>query len=274
MVIYRFFSDSNLERFEKDFAFLPKLLSKFHGEIDLSIRDESFNLYYKGNSLAKVKFSKNNTYSVSIHNEFIENTFLIYDNRFDGSQLKNYVSFILHPHQLHPFFQKKYLLELMANIKKRNYGEEISFEQAIINDNSVNPDFFVIDRQVTDTLLNRKRIDLLALKRIDDNFRLTVVEVKLGKNEELKNKVVNQLSTYVKHIQTNINDYASCYELQYAQKHLIGLTEFPFNSITIDRSKVEGLIVVGGYSKIAKLYLSNLVKSNPNIQYTQFEFRL
>ena len=36
---------------------------------------------------------------------------------------------------LHPLFQKKYLNEILSNIKEENYSEELAFEQILITDN-------------------------------------------------------------------------------------------------------------------------------------------
>ena len=48
---------------EDDFKFLLKINEDkdYRGEFDLALRDNYFNLYYKGNSLAKVVFNKDDT---------------------------------------------------------------------------------------------------------------------------------------------------------------------------------------------------------------------
>ena len=66
MIINRFFSPENLERMKIDFKFLFEIIEDkdFRGELDLALRDNYFNLYYKGNSLAKVVFDKNDKYKI------------------------------------------------------------------------------------------------------------------------------------------------------------------------------------------------------------------
>ena len=58
MEIKRYFSKDNLKRIKKDFKFLISLIDKSYGEFDFAIRNNYFNIYYKGNSLAKVEPKK------------------------------------------------------------------------------------------------------------------------------------------------------------------------------------------------------------------------
>ena len=106
----------------------------------------------------------------------------------------------------------------------------------------------------TDKVLGRKRLDLLALEQIvpDENkYGFLVIEVKLGTNPELRKDVANQLDGYVNHIKKHIKDYISCYQTQYLQKELMEVIKpLQFNKISIVE-KVNGLVVVGGYSKLA-----------------------
>jgi len=129
-------------------------------------------------------------------------------------------------------------------------------EQVLITDNPPTPDFIIIDRQVADHL-NKAQIDLLALIREPGEVahHFVVIEVKLGRNPELREKVGRQLSGYVEHIRKHINDYVSCYEKNYFQKKDLGLLQEDMpDSIAIDNNPetVEGLIVVCGYSGLAK----------------------
>jgi len=277
-MIKRYFSSKVLISMKKDFDFLFPMLDNFFGEVDFSIRDNYFNLYYKGNSLAKVRLKRNGFYSVSISNKFFQNSKVKKDNRFSlhlKSSGENTIA-ELPPKLLYPFFQRTYINDLCSQIRIVNNGEEIEFEQSIITDNIDNPAFFIIDRQITETTLKRKRIDLLALKRLSEtHYRFVVVEVKLGKNKDLKQAVVGQLADYIAHIKANINEFADCYEKNYSQKQYLGLIHPPLPSglISIDRKEAEGMIVVGSYSKIAKSLMSTLVFPH-SIQVKKFEFKL
>ena len=267
MVINRFFNQTNFKRMEDDFKFLIKIIKDkdFRGEFDLALRDNYFNLYYKGNSLAKVVFSKGDSYRISINKKFFSKTDADKDIRFFTTKKRKgaYFEIGLDKKLLHPFFQKKYIKQFISKIRKVNNGEEITLEQVIITDNLEREDIIIIDRQVKDKEL-KKRMDLLALYQVEKNkneYSFCVIEVKLGNNPELKDEVAGQLDDYVSHIDKNIDDYICCYEKQYEQKKDLGLISIPkYKSIKIV-PLVNGLIVVVGYSGIAKAQIAQL-KSN------------
>lgn len=269
MKIKRYFSAENLIRVKNDFKFLFKLLDTSFGEYDFAIRDNYFNIYYKGNSLAKVEPKKNNLYKISINSKFFDNTKADSPNFYTSKNNSNNI--ILTNKQLHRFFQRKHLIEFASRIKKVHNGEEIDFEQSLITDNLNREDFIFIDRQVTDTELKRKRLDLLALEQVEGNqYKFVVSEVKLGNNGELKSKVASQLDGYVKHITDNFNDYRKCYEKHFEQKRKLGLIKTP----AIDNIKivepVEGIILVGGYSGIAKKHIKELNTTYPHLKVKPF----
>ena len=204
MIINRFFNPINFKRMKDDFKFLLKINKDkdYRGEFDLALRENYFNLYYKGNSLAKVVFNKNDTYKITINTKFFSNTGAAKDKRFSNVENGNYFEIVLDKKLLHPFFQKKYINQFISNIRKVNYGEEITLEQAIITDNLEREDIIIIDRQIEDKGF-KKRMDLLALRQVKNNkneYSFCVIEVKLGNNSELKNKVAIQLDEYVSHI--------------------------------------------------------------------------
>jgi CRISPR/Cas system-associated exonuclease Cas4 (RecB family) len=272
--IVRYFDPTTFSKIKHDFDFLFPLLQGYFGEIEFSIRNNYFNLYYKGNSLSMVKCTKTGSYKVSINKKFFNKSKAQSDKLFDfklkGDSFKDDLSAKL----LHPFFKKKYINDFCSKIRIVNNGEEINFEQSIITDNIDNQDFFIIDRQITDTDLMRKRMDLLALKKTGDGiYKFVVLEVKLGKNDELEGKVASQLAHYIDHIKLHLDEYAACYEKNYEQKKELGLLSIPFKSIKIDRNDVEGIVVVGGYSKIADKYIATL-NSKHSLNIKQYKFNL
>ena len=102
-----------------------------------------------------------------------------------GIDRGDYLEFHLPSNMLHSFFQRKYLDRIGSNIASANYSEEITFEQMLITDNLNWQDFLIVDRQVTETALRRQRMDLLALRRVDqDRFQLLVIEVNLGHHNQ------------------------------------------------------------------------------------------
>ena len=268
MVINRFLNPTNFKRMKDDFKFLLKMIKDkdFRGELDLALRDNYFNLYYKGNSLAKVVFNKGNSYKISINEKFFKDTGAAKDKRFPATKIKDgYFEIVLDKKLLYPFFQKKYIKQFISKIRKVNNGEEITLEQVIITDNLEREDIIIIDRQIKDKVF-KKRMDLLALYQVGKNrneYNFCVIEVKLGNNPELKNEVASQLNDYVSHIKKYFNDYKYCYEKQYKQKKELNLFFNPnYKSIKIVRP-VNGLIAVVGYSKIAKGQIAQLKINYP-----------
>jgi hypothetical protein len=265
----RYFSQDKFKNFLEDFDFLFKKIKESLDELDIKLRSNYFNLYYKGNSLAKVCFEGEN-YKVAIHNKFIENVF-DGDKRFNPKKSEGtpYVSYILEPKLLPAFFQTKHLKRIYSNIREVNYGEEIAFEQILITDNLNRQNFFIIDRQITETSLKRKRLDLLALKQVDKNknkYHFLVIEIKLGNNPELKKDVGEQLEGYLTHIQGNFPSWKKCYEENYRQIKKTGIFDIPeYPEIEIVNS-TQGVVVVGGYFNIAQKSIKQLENLYPDIK--------
>ena len=120
-------------------------------------------------------------------------------------------------------------------------------------------------------------MDLLALKRnsVNGPFHFLVIEVKLGWNPELQGKVGKQLSGYLGHIRSHIRDYIDCYKENYRQKKQLGLLcdRLP-DEINIGEEPVEGLVVVGGYSQLAKESLKSLRAQWPHIKVRHLKMSL
>ena len=280
MVINRFLNPTNFKRMKDDFKFLLKMIKDkdFRGELDLALRDNYFNLYYKGNSLAKVEFNKGNSYKIKINEKFFSKTDAAQDKRFFKTKKRKgaYFEIGLDNKLLHPFFQKKYINQFFSNIREVNNGEEITLEQAIIADNLEREKIIIIDRQIEDKVL-KKRMDLLALYQVEKNkneYNFCVIEVKLGNNPELKDEVAGQLAGYVSYIDKNFNDYKDCYEKQYEQKRELNLFSVPkYKSIKIVQP-VTGLIAVVGYSGIAKGRIAQLKSNHSGLDVKSFSYLL
>ena len=274
MPIKRYFKDMYFNKIETDFAFLVQIIHDFKGELELAFRENYFNLYYRGNSAAKIVLKNDDYYEIIINKKFYPEC-LKRDSRFSPRKAGAYNQILIKSDLLHAFFQKRYLQELFAKIKKINYSEELIFEQMIITDNLDRENIIIIDRQITDKKLNQKRIDLLALKQVrEDEFNFVVLEVKMGNNPELKSKVAEQVENYVNHIKNNFQDYKSCYEKQYLQKKRLGLIKKPkWDSISIILD-VYGLVIVGGYSGIAKEQIKELKQKYPNLYIKEFFYIL
>lgn len=271
MVIERYLKQDE-DRWNKlkiDLEPLVRLINSSGGEYSLQLRENYFNIYYQGNSLAKVIPNKNGTYTVLIHQEFVSSgmrekleAYSMNKSSISAESKNNYVKFRLSAQNLRPFFQRNNLNSLSSKIRAVHSGEEITMEQVIITDNPPYPKFIIIDRQVADHV-NKAQIDLLALKQGpgEDKFHFVVIEVKLGRNPELREKVGKQLSGYVEHIRRHMKDYVACYQKNYCQKKELGL----FNGnmpdiieINDDAESVEGVVAVCGYSGIAQENIKSL----------------
>jgi hypothetical protein len=261
-------------QFLKDFHFLFDRIRKSNGELDLRLRGNKFNIYYKGNSLALITI-KSGSYDVSIHSSFSINVF-DKDARIPTPKVSGtYNHYILVHQQLHQFFQVKYLDKIASLIKSVNYGEEITFEQMLITDNLYNPDILIIDRQITETALSRRRLDLLALQHVEGNkFCFLVLEVKLGNNPELPVDAGYQLTHYIDHIKSHFLDWKTDFEKVYIQLQQTCIyPNFIQNSIEIIEP-VEGRVVVGHYSGIAGVAITNLKSKFPGINVEHFTNKL
>jgi len=271
----RYFSEEKLNRVARDFDFLIARVNKSYGELDFRLRDGYFNVYYQGNSLAYVRVAKED-YIIRIHKKFLENEVYSQDPRFVGRYISRgeNVEYRLTPDELKPFFQQKYLKKIQSNIKRVLSSEEITFEHILITDNLDRPDLILIDRQVTETELKGKRIDLLALRQLRGiNYQFVVIEVKLGKNPELRSAVLDQISGYIKHIESHFEDWKQSYQLTYVQLRKLGLLmHMEFEEVVIQRG-VKGLIAVGGYSGIATKYIKELSVYLGDIEIRQFANR-
>ncbi len=263
-MISRYISDERI--FEdiicKDFEFLVDKIKQSGFEYSLEIREDYFNLYYQGNSIGKITFrARNRDYKVGINKKFVDKKM---NDRFDGQKSGDYVDFFISPKKLQSFFSEANLRFLSQKVRDVNYQEEIAFEQMIMTDNVGRPDFVVIDRQVVDHS-SREKIDLLGLKRVSgDNFQFCVLEVKLGKNEELKGAVSGQLKRYVRRVTDHFEEYKQCYEKNFEQKKILGLIN-SIEKVCIVKP-VLGIVVVGGYGGLAEPNIKELRGKDKDIR--------
>lgn len=273
MPVKRFFSEVDFNRVKKDLQFLVTIVQNSYGEYDLAIRDKYLNLYYKGYSIGKIQPIKNGTYLNTVNKRFFEKSPA--DNQkyyLSKKPIGEYWSIVLRPEHLHPFFQKNHLIAFSSRVDRLPYGE-LTFEQAIMTDNMGRKDILIIDRQITDTELKRRRLDLLALKQIKgEKYHFLLLEVKLGKNPELKGQVSSQLDSYINHVQEHFVRYKECYEKHFLQKVELGLIK-QLKRVEII-PPVKGQILVGSYSGIADSSIKNLKIACPNLDIKHFKYAL
>lgn len=270
--IERYLGSPTIENFRTDFKFLLDIIICSNGEYDLQLRPGYVNVYYKGNSMAKIEpLSRTKGYTFTVHSKFELPDIIksLKDERFSSLSFRDHDDYhvvAVSKELVHPFFQKKVMDKLSRKIEQVNYGEEIAFEQSLITDNAGRKDFIIIDRQVTGGGIDG-RLDLLALERLQGNtYKFVVLEVKLGNNLELSGKVSSQLQGYLKTIRSNMDAFKECYEKNYKEKYFLGLfSHEPWDDmpedITIDR-QVDGKILVGFYSRMAQKQIKSLIEKN------------
>ena len=268
-VIERYFSsDDDLARVGNDFRNLIGTVSQSHGELSIQLRKNYFNVYYRGNSLARVAPLKQGKYEVRVHQKFVRGPVEASWSTWPSTSSGPYRRWIIEGNDARRFLSKTNVGRLGAQITKVNHGEEINFEQILMTDNPPSQQLVIIDRQVADHVHN-KQMDILALSRPSGTgaFEFLVIEVKLGKNPELRGPVANQLNEYVGHIRENIDDYTACYTRNYAQKYQLGLLDFEGAESSINIGPhVEGMIVVGGYTGIAADAIRELRSKHPELR--------
>jgi len=257
--IKRSISADRFQRMVEDTAFLVKRVHKEHGELDLRLRDNYFNLYYKGNSMAKVSvMPAGKKYEVAIHRKFTKAA----DKATDAEELTGYHKEVVEPADLRSVLSKQVLNRIASRIKRVNWGEEVTFEQMLITDNPPRPEFIIIDRQVTGGDLGRSRLDLLALRPSrtgSSKYKFVILEVKLGNNPELEGDVLTkQLRSYIRTLNGDLANFSQCYEETYRQMRTMGLLGKDMPAEIEIVGPVEGMIVVGGYSGMAEAAIKAL----------------
>ena len=264
-VISRYLSPGTFEAVKRDLGFLIEKIEQSGFEYGLQIRDDYLNLYYKGNSLGKISYCKSkDLYEVKIHRKFAEGIGETALKRFKYSREKEYIVFMLSSRQLHPLFSSRNLSLMGQKVKDVGFQEEIVFEHMLLTDNADSDDLIIIDRQVVDHNSSTK-MDLLAVKRNDaGNYQFCILEVKLGNNTELKEKVFSQLSGYIERVENNFDIYKECYEKNILQKQELGLLQKGLKVNIVNGAL--GVVVVGGYSGLAKKSIAELKVRHPGIK--------
>ena len=70
-VIQRYFKNEEIfKQVVTDFKTLIRIVNNSGGEYSIQLREDYFNIYYKGNSLARVKPFRRGKYQVEIHAQF------------------------------------------------------------------------------------------------------------------------------------------------------------------------------------------------------------
>jgi hypothetical protein len=178
-------------------AFMDTLISGFllplrqrviqDKDLDLQIRENYINIYFKGNSLLKLIEATGNRFRPEIHPKFLAG--LAVPDFFDEDTIREFLGHI-------PAIKESIILLGASSL-------EVEYEQLFIRANNNEPrnnsEYFIVDRQLT--MPGRDRIDLSAIywKR-DGRKRGQAVppcfmELKFALNTDIQ-EVHNQLERY------------------------------------------------------------------------------
>jgi hypothetical protein len=187
-------------------------------DLNLDIRENYLNVYFKGNSLLKLTQRGLDLYPIALHPKFS-----------DGLDL---------PDVLEDAASTDRFLNAIPLIKRNiiRYGKrslEIEYEQMIIRANNYEPrnnsEYFIVDRQYA---VKEGRFDLTGLfwarrgRRKHQVVPLCLFEVKFALNHDIAH-IDQQLERYYKAIQPKATDIAAEVQGIFRQKLNLGLYRLP-----------------------------------------------
>lgn len=195
-------------------------------DLQLEIRNGYINLYFKGNSLLKLKESSPNKYKAEINKKFLTN--LDINLNFTPETINKFIELIP---------------SIKQNIEKFGKNSlEIEYEQLIIraNNNEIrnNTEYFIIDRQY---VLGENRFDLTGFiwdhnhRRKDDEVKICLMEIKFSLNSDIK-EVHNQLKRYYQAVKPIVAELSIEMETVFKQKLELGLYQQPDNRLEAMKS--------------------------------------
>jgi len=183
-------------------------------DLDLQIRDNYLNIYFKGNSLLKLSEAPNFKYKVDIHPKFLL-----------GTNIPNFIK-----NRVDTDLFLKAVPILKDNILKNKKSTlEVEYEQLIIRANNQekrnNSEYFIVDRQYA---IDNERFDLLGvcwdrnLRRKNQTIMPCLMEVKFALNTDIR-EAHKQLLRYYEKIQKNMAKLSQELETMFRQKLQLGI---------------------------------------------------
>lgn len=234
-------------------AQLTETVTKDH-DLDLEIRGNCINIYYKGNSLLKLEESaarnKPRRYIVSIDRSF--------SDRLDIPKV------LIDEDSTKQFLNK--ISALKQRIIEHGISLETEYEQLIIRANNfepgINSDYFVIDRQYI-IGADRDRFDLTGFfwgrrpRKRKQVVPLCLIEVKFALNPDIVS-VDKQFERYYNSIKPRAEHFAKEAEVMFRQKLDLGLYDQPPH-------RVAAMKTLGFATDISQFqFILVLVDYNPN----------
>ncbi|MDP8260704.1 MAG: hypothetical protein P9L96_06915 [Candidatus Gygaella obscura] len=219
-----------------------KLIGK---NIDIQIRNNYINLYYKGASLIRFEWKNRSNYEIKISEAYFEPVSpkgmgvcpSPSKDKEGKDRLRVFKYDIVSIRQLRQNF-KDIVSQFKKNIDYLGRGKENVFEQLFIESNlnqKNEPGFIILDRQIV--VEGLKRLDLVALSKLENSieYRMNLIELKYGEDSRIAEVHDKQLDMYYRLF---LNDYtyiALEYEKIIVQKKAIN--RWPYRSIDFRISK-------------------------------------
>lgn len=240
-------------------GFLAPLTARVRADkdLDLEIRDNYLNIYYKGNSLLQLAERTPGQYPLTIHEKFTRG--LALPAALTGSaEVEQFLAAV-------PQIKANISLYAGASL-------EVEYEQLIIRANNFEPksatEYFIIDRQYVAPGIGR--FDLTGIywnrnqRRRGDVVQLCLMEVKFGLNDDIKD-VDQQLQRYYEAIAADPASLAIEAQLQFRQKLELGLYNQP-------KSRLEAMKTLTISPRLEDIqFILFLVDYNPYSQKLQLE---
>lgn len=215
-------------------------------DIDIQIRDNYLNLYYKGASLLMFKWRDEQHYSIEISEAYfspevpaglLNISCKVTKDKKGKERLRVYQLNSTSINTLKKYFSK-IVLQLKRNIRYLGKGQENSFEQLFIENNlnrKNSPEFIIVDRQVV--LGGLDRLDLIGLSKIanSDEYRLNLIELKYGEDRRIPDVYSKQLNKYYEAFLSDYPHIAKEYEEIIKQKIKINRWPYPRQEFKISR---------------------------------------
>lgn len=221
-------------------------------DLDLEIRDNYINVYYKGNSLLKLTEAGKGLYKTAIHEKFSRGLSI--------------------PPEITTGDAAEQLVRQFPDLKHRidNHGKrslEIEFEQLLIRSNNFEPrnssEYFIVDRQY---VTNAGRFDLLGVfwdstyRRQNQEVPLCLIEIKYALNSDIS-ELHRQLERYYEATKRNATQICEETESLFRQKLELGLYQQPserlaaMKTLTIarDHSQFQFVLVLVDYNHYSHL---------------------
>lgn len=232
-------------------------------DLDMQIRENYINIYFKGNSLLKLSELNSGKYKVEIHSKFKENVVLP-DELYKIEQTQEFIQGI-------PIIKENI-------IKYGGFSLEVEYEQLIIRANNLelrnNSEYFIIDRQYTKNM--QGRFDLTGFywertgRKRGQTVPLCFMELKFALNSDIKN-LHNQLLRYYSVIKNNAIDISTDAENVFKQKLELGLLNQEKDRIEALKSlkfsrnieEFQFLIILVDYNPYSTLLDTNILKTLP-----------